>query len=745
MPSIEDSSVKEIKPNIDGGIATSNNELTLVEELNFLYERIVGCSNLPGNKLTGTCDPFIELKIGNYKGTTKCIQNTSNPVWNQVFAFSKDRLQAHTLEIFVRDKAFVNDEIIGLISFAISDVPTRLPWDSPLAPQWYRLEDQNGFIVSGDLILAIWIGNQADDAFSVAWHSDAANVRVESAANTRPKIYYSPRLWYVRVKVIEAQDLVPSDRTRNPEVYVKVVLGNVVLRTKISSNKGANPSWNEELMFVAAEPFEDILVLSVEDKLGDNMEECLGKCVIPLHKLDRRLLPPPVADKWVNLERNVVVDEERKEMKFACKLHLNAFLDGVYNVFDGPAQYSSDLKAASPKLKPEEIGLLELGILKAEGLVPMKSKDGFETTDAYCVAKYGPKWARTSTIADILAPKWHEQYKWEVYDPCTVITIGVFDNCNLLGGGGKRDSIIGKVRIRLPTLETDRIYAHSYPLLALRPDGMKKMGELQLVVRFSCISMVNLLHTYTQPLLPKTQYVSPLSVYQLNTLRRQAVYLICSRLSRTDPPLRKEVVEYILDARARMWSIRKGKANLERVMRCLSVFPAVWIWFDGIRQWKNSVTTQYCLIFSSILLLLVSGRPTHPPNIDTKLSHVEDASSDDWDEEFDAFPSSKPGEIIRKRYDRLRSIAGRLTEKIVHLAAQLEGLYSLLTWRHPRATPMFVVFCLITGLVLYLVPFRWLLAAAGTYAMRPPRLRVTLPPIPQNFLRRMPAKDDSML
>ncbi|KAF2319398.1 hypothetical protein GH714_015502 [Hevea brasiliensis] len=443
-----------------------------------------------------------------------------------------------------------------------------------------------GKLLEGVIGLRIWkVGFDG-----LPWDSPLAP---HGIANTRPKIYYSPRLWYVRVKVIEAQDLVPSDRTRNPEVYVKVVLGNVVLRTKISSNKGANPSWNEELMFVAAEPFEDILVLSVEDKLGDKMEECLGKCVIPLHKLDRRLLPPPVA------------------------------INGVYHVFDEPAQYSSDLKATSPKLKPEEIGLLELGILKAEGLVPMKSKDGFEATDAYCVAKYGQKWARTSTIVGSLAPKWHEQYKWEVYDPCTVITIGVFDNCNLLGGGGKRDSIIGKVRIRLSTLETDRIYAHSYPLLALRPDGMKKMGELQLVE--------------------------------------------------------------------------------------------------------------------------LSDKAYTPPNIDTKLSHVEDASSDDWDEEFDAFPSSKPGEIIRKRYDRLRSIAGRLTEIIGHLAAQLEGLYSLLTWRDPRATPMFVVFCLITGLVVYLVPFRWLLAAAGTYAMRPPRLRVTLPPIPQNFLRRMPAKDDSML
>ncbi|KDP24693.1 hypothetical protein JCGZ_26468 [Jatropha curcas] len=665
MPLKEDLSVKQIKPNIDGGKAAANNKLTLVEQVQFLYVKIVRASNLPVNKVSGTCDPFLELKIENYKGVTKCFQNTTNPVWNQVFAFTISRLQGRTLEILVRDKALLNDEIIGLISFGIGDVPIRLPWDSPLAPQWYRLEDRNGYLSGGDLMLAIWIGNQADDAFSIAWHSDAANVRGECVANTRKKVYYSPRLWYVRVKVIEAQDLISSDRTRKPKVYVKATLGNVVLRTKVSSTKGANPSWNEEMMFVAGEPFEDILVLNLEDRIGDNKEECLGRYMIPLHKLDKRLLPVAPGDKWVNLERIVMVGDDKKEVKFASKLHLTAFLDGVYHVFDEPAHYSSDLKATSPELKPGVIGVLELGILKAEGLVPMKFMDGNETADAYCVAKYGSKWARTSTSVGTLAPKWNEQYKWEVYDPCTVITVGVFDNCNLQGGEGTRDSVIGKVRIRLSTLETDKIYAHSYPLLALRPNGLKRMGELHLVVRFSCISMVNLLHTYTQPLLPRTQYLSPLSVYQLNNLRHQAAYLICSRLSRADPPLRKEVVEYMLDTKARMWSMRRGKVNVERVMACLSVFVAVWNWFDGVRQWKNSATTVSIWLLFILLIIFPEAilpkcffclafigvrnywkRPKHPPTIDTKLSHIEDASRDDLDEEFDTFHLQSQAKLL---------------------------------------------------------------------------------------------------
>lgn len=40
---------------------------------------------------------------------------------------------------------------------------------------------------------------------------------------------------------------------------------NMILRTKISQRKNPNPFWNEDLMFAVAEPFNERLVLSVED------------------------------------------------------------------------------------------------------------------------------------------------------------------------------------------------------------------------------------------------------------------------------------------------------------------------------------------------------------------------------------------------------------------------------------------------------------------------------------------------
>jgi hypothetical protein len=47
------------------------------------------------------------------------------------------------------------------------------------------------------------------------------------------------------------------------------------------------------------------------------------------------------------------------------------------------------------------VGVLELGIIGACGLLSTKTKGGAKySTDAYCVAKYGKKWVRKRTVTD---------------------------------------------------------------------------------------------------------------------------------------------------------------------------------------------------------------------------------------------------------------------------------------------------------------------------------------------------------
>ncbi|GAA0172468.1 transferase [Lithospermum erythrorhizon] len=775
-----DYSLKETNPVLGGGKIVGGRVIRsdrpastydLVEPMEFLFVRVVKARDLPSMDLTGSLDPYVEVRIGNYKGVTRHFDKVQNPEWNAVFAFAKDQLQSSVLDVLVKDKDLIKDDFVGILRFDLRDVPTRVPPDSPLAPEWYRLEDKKGEKKKGELMLAVWMGSQADEAFPDAWHSDAFSEVDGSVpiSHFRSKVYHSPRLWYVRVNVIEAQDIIPSEKSRFLNVYVKAQIANQVLKTKPMQTQTMNALWNEDLMFVAAEPFEDHLILSVEDRVGPNKDEALGKVIIPLHDVDRRADDRIVHGRWFNLHKpDSDHVEEKKEInkdKFASRLHLRVCLDGGYHVLDESTHYSSDLRPTAKQLWKSPVGILELGILNANGLQPMKSRDGKGTSDSYCVAKYGHKWVRTRTIVDSQNPKYNEQYTWEVFDPATVLTVGVFDNGHIgSSSNGNRDTKIGKVRIRISTLETGRVYTHTYPLLILHPSGVKKMGELHLAIRFSCTSMVNLMFQYSKPLLPKMHYARPLSIGQLDMLRYQAVNTVASRLSRAEPPLRKEVVEYMTDADSHLWSMRRSKSNFFRLMSLFTGLVAVTKWFGEVCKWKNPITTVLVhvlfvmlvcfpeLILPTVFLyMFLIGlwnyryRPRYPPHMDARISYAEAVHPDELDEEFDTFPTTRSPDLVRMRYDRLRTVAGKIQAVVGDIATQGERFQALLSWRDPRATALFLTFCLIAAMVLYATPFQVLAALGGFYVMRHPKFRHKLPSPPLNFFRRLPARTDSML
>ncbi|XP_055833449.1 FT-interacting protein 7 [Solanum dulcamara] len=739
----------------------------LVEQMHFLYINVVKAKDLPVMDISGSLDPYVEVKLGNYKGVTRHYEKNQYPVWNSVFAFSKERLQSNLIEVTVKDKDFGKDDIVGKVVFDIAEVPLRVPPDSPLAPQWYRLVNKKGEkIPHGEIMLAVWMGTQADEAFPEAWHSDAHMASQHNLVNTRSKVYFSPKLYYLRVQVIEAQDLLPSDRSRIPEAYVKLQLGHQGRTTKPSQMRAINPVWSEELMFVASEPFEEYLIVDVMDRVPGK-DELIGRAMISVKnfptRFDNSKLPDAI---WFNLLKPSHAaddDEKKKEVKFSSKIHLRIWVDAGYHVLDESTHFSSDLQPSSKFLRKPSIGILELGILSAKNLVPMKSKEG-RITDSYCVAKYGNKWVRTRTLIDTLAPRWNEQFSWEVFDPCTVVTIGVFDNCHINGKDEARDQRIGKVRIRLSTLETDRIYTHFYPLLVLTPSGLRKHGELHLAIRFTCTAWVNMVAQYGRPLLPKMHYVQPISVRHIDWLRHQAMQIVAARLARAEPPLRREVVEYMLDVDYHMFSLRRSKANFFRIMALLSGFSAVHRWFDGICYWKNPLTTILVHVLFLILIcypelilptiflyLFVIGlwnyrfRPRAPPHMDARLSQAENAHPDELDEEFDTFPTSRPTDLVRMRYDRLRSVAGRVQTVVGDLATQGERALAILSWRDPRATAIFIILALIWAVFLYVTPFQLVAVLIGLYWLRHPRFRSRLPSVPVNFFKRLPSKSDMLL
>ncbi|XP_071713807.1 protein QUIRKY [Rutidosis leptorrhynchoides] len=734
----------------------------LVEPMQYLFVRIVKARGLSPNE-----SPYVRIgnSVRSKPGVPKPNEPSSNPEWHQVFALAYNKPESEnssTLEISVWDAQ--SENFLGGVCFDLSDVPVRDPPDSPLAPQWYRLEggdDPNAAgKVTGDIQLSVWIGTQADDAFPESWSSDAPYI-----SHTRSKVYQSPKLWYLRVTIIEAQDLQIAPNLpplTAPEVKVKAQLGFQSVRTRrgVMNNHTASFYWHEDLVFVAGEPLEDSLILLLEDRTGPD-PVLLGHVLIPVAAIEQRIDERHVASRWLSLEGG-------PGGSYCGRIHLRMCLEGGYHVLDEAAHVCSDFRPTSKQLWKPAIGILELGILGARGLLPMKARGGAKgSTDPYCVAKYGKKWVRTRTITDSFDPRWNEQYTWQVYDPCTVLTIGVFDNWRMFAdmADEKPDFRIGKIRIRVSTLESNKVYTNSYPLLVLQRTGLKKMGEIEVAVRFACPSLLpDMCAIYGHPLLPRMHYLRPLGVAQQEALRGAATKMVAAWLQRSEPPLGAEVVRYMLDADSHTWSMRKSKANWFRIVGVLAWAVGLAKWLDNIRRWKNTVTTVLVHLLYLVLVwypdLIVPTlflyvcligiwyyrfRPKSPAGMDIRLSQAETVDPEDLDEEFDTFPSSRPPELIRARYDRLRMLAARVQTVLGDFATQGERIQALVSWRDPRATKLFIGVCLMITVVLYVVPPKMVAVALGFYFLRHPMFREPMPPTSLNFFRRLPSLSDRLM
>ncbi|KAJ7976406.1 C2 domain-containing protein [Quillaja saponaria] len=733
----------------------------LVEKMHYLFVRVVKARSLPTNG-----SPIVKIAVSGHQVRSKPARKTKLFEWDQTFAFGRDSPESSSiLEVSVWDqpKSDPTSDVaghcfLGGICFDVSEIPLRDPPDSPLAPQWYRLE--GGGAHFGDLMLATWVGTQADESFPDAWKTDTAG-----NTNSRAKVYQSPKLWYLKATVLQAQDILPITASKEFTFQVKVQLGFQVLKTKFTLTRNGTPSWNEDLMFVAAEPFNDHLIFSLENR-QPKAPITVGVARVPLTAIERRVDDRKVSARWFNFE-----DPNDEKRMYKGRIHLSLCFDGGYHVMDEAAHVCSDYRPTARQLWRPSVGTVELGVIGCKNLLPMKTINGKGITDAYCVAKYGTKWIRTRTISDSLEPKWNEQYTWKVFDPCTVLTIGVFDSWGVFEIDGSKEATrpdfrIGKVRVRISTLQTGRVYKNAYPLLVLTQSGMKKMGEVEIAIRFiRATPTLDFLHVYSQPLLPLMHHIKPLGVVQQEVLRNTAVKIVAAHLSRSEPPVKREVVIYMLDADTHAFSMRKVRANWYRIINVIAGLIDIVRWIDDTRGWRNPTAT---ILVHALLVMLVwfpdlivptcafyvfvigawnyRFRAKDPlPHFDPKISLAENVDREELDEEFDAMPSTRSSEVVQARYDKLRTLGARVQTVLGDFATQGERVQALVTWRDPRATGIFIGLCFVLAVILYLVSSKMVAMAFGFYYLRHPIFRDRMPSPALNFFRRLPSMSDRIM
>ncbi|XP_010418582.2 PREDICTED: FT-interacting protein 1-like [Camelina sativa] len=774
--------VKQISPKLGGERGARNphgptSSHDLVEQMEFLYLEVIQAKNKIANTVV---IPIVEITLGNYKSSTQDLPMGQNMQWNQVFAF--DKTKGDVLSVTLKDDA--TRTVIGKRNFKLaSEIPSRVPPDARIAPQWYSMQNtETGHHM--DLLMSAWFGTQVDEVYPEAWFSDASEVSPLCVINTRPKVYLAPRLCYVRVTIVSGHDLISSDNKRTPSAYVTASLGKVCLKTVVCS--GANPSWNQDLILVASEPLEGIVVIKVMDRVDEQHEECIGMLKKKLSEMTPLKIPSSAPVLFYDLEMPVRVEPAGDSRRFASRLKMKLATDQAYHVAEECVEYASDYRAYVKGLWPGVLGKLEIGILGASGL---KGRDENKPDiDSYVVAKYGNKWARTRTVVNNVSPKWNEQYSWDVYDKCTVLTLGIYDNRKIKNVTGK-DVPIGKVRIPLNRVHYNWIYTCSYPIMNLGSSGLKKMGELQLAIRYvNSAELYARFSASTRWMLPKTHYKSPVSMYQVDKMRAQAVDLNCANLENTLPPLGSEIVSDMLKPKSKNFSMRRTKANFARL--CILYKRLTWwvstlelirsgrelppklvvvfvvsialIWWDYLMlclvdSWLAVVLIVLLAVVLIVLLGVTSGvkmilryrNVTPPPpliSVDLKLWGLEVINLDELAEELDSFPSGEMDvNILKMRYDRLRKIMEQVMSLLGDAAKQGERFLALvdLLIEHPFVSALFCYIILyIVNIIWGRFPYGFFFWVVIGWWIKLPWFRNDLPYGFQNFFRRLPTNED---
>ncbi|CAD6221055.1 unnamed protein product [Miscanthus lutarioriparius] len=293
-------------PQLDEPMVQSKHDL--VDKMPYLFVRVVRARGLPAG-----AHPHVRVAAGGHQASTREARRGAFFEWDQTFAFVRDPATdspGPTLEVSVwdlppdADVSVADDRhFLGGLCFDTADVHAGDPPDGPLATLWYRLE--GGRRLGGaDLMVATWAGTQADEAFADAWKADSPSAPTATAAATsRAKVYASPKLWHLRLTVIEAQDTLTAPPPRDAGIAVRGTLGFQALKTRTTPvARNGGPSWNEDLLFVAAEPFtdDDCLVISLEVRHGKEVFP-VGSASISLATVERRVDDRKVASKWIDL------------------------------------------------------------------------------------------------------------------------------------------------------------------------------------------------------------------------------------------------------------------------------------------------------------------------------------------------------------------------------------------------------------------------------------------------------------
>ncbi|XP_038551560.1 extended synaptotagmin-1 [Micropterus salmoides] len=405
--------------------------------------------------MAGLSDPYAILRVGPQNFTSKHIDNTDSPKWEEVYEVIVHEVPGQELEVEVYDKDPDKDDFLGRTKLDLGIVKKSIVVDD-----WFTLKDTP----SGRVHFRLeWLALlPSTDRLEQTLKK---NETVTSKAGDPP----SSAILVVYLDKAEALPMKKGNKDPNPMVQLSV---QDITRESKTCYTTINPVWGEAFTFFIQDPRKQDIDIQVKD--GDRVQT-LGSLTIPLSRL---LSNANLSlDQWFQLDNS----------GSASRIYINTVLRVLWlDEEHVSSDVSSNLEAGLSKQLPQQTsphpsfateGLLRIHLLAGQNLVPKDNLIGGMVkgkSDPYVKINIGGETFTSQVIKSNLNPTWNEMYEVILTQlPGQELQVEVFDK-----DMDMKDDFMGRLKITLKDIIDSQYTDQWYTLSDV------KSGRVHLVLEW---------------------------------------------------------------------------------------------------------------------------------------------------------------------------------------------------------------------------------------------------------------------
>ncbi|XP_034536870.1 extended synaptotagmin-1 isoform X2 [Notolabrus celidotus] len=418
-------------------------------------QKLAAKDNYVKGMMAGLSDPYAILRVGPQTFTSKHIDNTDSPKWEEMYEVIVHEVPGQELEVEVYDKDPDQDDFLGRTKLDLGIVKKSVVVDD-----WFTLKDTTSGRVHFRLEWLTLLPN-TDRLEQILKRNESISSKTGDPPSSAILVVYLDKA--------EALPMKKGNKDPNPMVQLSV---QDITRESKTCWTTINPEWEEAFTFFIQNPQKQDIDIQVKD--ADRVQT-LGSLTIPVSRL--------LSNSNLSLDQWFQLDNSGS----ASRIYINTVLRVLWLDEESiPSDVSTNLESGLNKQLPQQTsphpsfateGLLRIHLLEGQNLVPKDNMMGGMVkgkSDPYVKINIGGETFTSQVIKSNLNPTWNEMYEVILTKlPGQELHVEMFDK-----DMDMKDDFMGRLKINLKDIIDSQYTDQWYTLSDV------KSGRVHLVLEW---------------------------------------------------------------------------------------------------------------------------------------------------------------------------------------------------------------------------------------------------------------------